>query len=266
MFNNYIGQKKIILELESIVNDIRLNFSGINILLRGPAGCGKTYLAKEVLESLGKYTYQTPDKSSKYELIWNEKIEGYKFHFIDEIHTLKHIETLYPIMDTKKFLFIFASNEGGELPEAFISRCFTYPFSEYSEDELSKIVNEYAKTKQIYLEKSLADLFAKYSRGSPRISKNLFDRVMFIIHRGYYKLSIKGIISALNDVGIYDGGYTDLDMKYLKTLSQVNSSSLDSMSRLLRIDKNTVINEIEPFLMDKGHIQITSKGRKFIKW
>lgn len=266
MFNSIIGQKKIILELESIVNNLHTKFEGINILLKGQAGCGKTFLAKEILNNLGRFTSQIPDKSTKYTLIWNERVAEYRFHFIDEIHTLKHIEVLYPIMDTKKYVFIFASNEGGILPDAFISRCFTYFFEDYTPDEISEIIFNYAKSKNIYLEKSIADLFAKYSRNNPRVVKNLFDRVMFIIKRDYYSLTRKGIISALKDIGVYEGGYTDLDIKYIQTLSKSNYASLDSLSRVIKVDKNTLTNEIEPFLLEKGHIQITSKGRKLIKW
>lgn len=266
MFKDFIGQNKIILELSSISEELKKEFTGINILLRGQAGCGKTLLADKFLLSIDNYIFQLPNKSKNYELRWNEKIAEYKCHFIDEIHTLKHIEVLYPIMDTKKYVFVFASNEYGDLPEAFLSRCYIYSFGDYTLDEISTIVFEYAKGKNIYLEKSLSDLFAKYSRNNPRIAKNLFDRVLFIIHRGYYILNTKGITSALKDIGIYEGGYTDLDVKYLQTLSKINTSSLESMSRLLRVDKNTIINEIEPFLLNKEHIAITSKGRKFIKW
>jgi Holliday junction DNA helicase RuvB len=266
MFNKFIGQTKIKLELESISQQINNKFEGINILLRGQAGCGKTLLAKSFLSSLGDYTSQLPSKISNYELIWDERIFKYKFHFIDEIHSLKHIEVLYPIMDSKEHIFTYASNEYGELPEALLSRCFVYSFCDYTAKEISSIVFEYAKTRNIYLENTLADLFAKYSRNNPRMVKNLFDRVLFIIHRGYYNLNSRGIISALNDIGIYDGGYTDLDMKYLETLHNASSLSLDTISRLLKVDKNTIVNEIEPFLIDKGHMIISPRGRKFIKW
>jgi len=266
MFNNFIGQRKIVLELESISNKVNNSFENVNILLRGQAGCGKTLLAKSFLSSLGDYIFQLPNNTSQYELVWNENVSKYKFHFIDEIHSLKHVEVLYPLMDSREYIFVFASNEYGELPEALLSRCFVYSFSDYSLDEISTIVFEYAKTRNIYLEKTLADLFAKYSRKNPRIVKSLFDRVLFIIYRGYYKLDNKGITSALKDIGIYDGGYTDLDILYLQTLKKLSTLSLDSISRMLKIDKNTIVNEIEPFLLDKGHIQINSRGRKFIKW
>jgi len=266
MFRNFIGQKKIILELESISIKLKNNFEGVNILLRGQAGCGKTLLAKSFLNNLGEYVFQLPNRNSKYELLWNNKIAEYKFHFVDEIHTISHMEVLYPIMDSKKYVFVFASNEYGDLPDAFLSRNFVYFFAEYSSEEISNIVVEYAKSKNIFLEVTLADLFAKYSRNNPRIVKNLFDRVLFIINRGYYKLNSRGILSALNDIGIYDGGYTDLDMNYLQTIKNLGVASIDSICRIMKIDKNTIANEIEPFLISKGHIVISPRGRKFIKW
>ena len=266
MFDSFIGQRKIVLELKSISEELRSKFIGINILLRGQAGCGKTLLAKIFLKNFGTYTFQLPNKNSGYELVWNEDISSYRFHFIDEIHNLKHPEVLYPLMDNKEHIFVFASNEYGELPDALLSRCFVYNFSDYTPEEISIIVFQYARDRGIFLEQTLADLFSKYARNNPRIVKSLFDRVLFIIHRGYYSLNSKGITTALNDIGIYDGGYTDLDIKYMQTLSKLTSASLDSISRILKIEKNTVVNEIEPFLIDKGHIIISPRGRKFIKW
>lgn len=266
MYEDFIGQKKIILELESIYEDISKTHNGVNILFRGQAGCGKTLLANMFLTSLGSNVYHLPDKKNNYEFMWNDRISSYRYHFVDEIHKLKSPETMYPILDSGNYVFVFASNEYGELPDALLSRCFIYNFAEYSLDEISEIISRYSRTKGIFLDKSKSDLFAKYSRNNPRVVKKLFDRVLFIINRGYYKLSIRGIISALNDIGIYSGGYTDLDIQYLQMLSKLVTSSLDNMSRILKIDKNTILNEIEPFLIEKGHIIITSKGRKFINF
>lgn len=266
MYEDFIGQTKIILELDSIYNDIRKTNVGVNILFRGQAGCGKTLLANMFLSSLGSNVYHLPDRKHNYEFIWNEKISSYRYHFVDEVHKLKYPEVMYPILDSGNYVFVFASNEYGELPEALFTRCFVYNFAEYSLDEISEIISRYSRDKGIFLDKSKTDLFAKYSRNNPRVAKKLFDRVLFIINRGYYKLSVKGIISALNDIGIYSGGYTDLDIQYLQALSKLMVSSLDNISRILKVDKNTILNEIEPFLIEKGHITITSKGRKFINF
>ncbi len=266
MFEDFIGQKKIILELTAISYNLKERFEGINLMFRGQAGCGKTKLAKLFLSNLGYYTFQLPSKRNSFTFIWDNNAKQYKYHFIDEIHQMKNPETMYPVLDTKQHVFIFASNEYGELPDALLSRCFVYNFEDYTMDEMSDVIFLYAKEKEIHLEKTLADLFAKYSRNNPRVVKSLFDRVLFIINRGYYGLTNRGITTALKDIGIHDGGYTDLDIKYLQTLSKLGYSSLDNMSRLLKIDKNTILNEIEPFLISKEHISITSRGRKFIKW
>jgi Holliday junction DNA helicase RuvB len=266
MFEKFIGQKKILLELTAISLNLKEKFEGINLMFRGSAGCGKTKLAEMFLSNLGYYTFQLPSTRNSFSFIWDDKAQQYKYHFIDEIHKMKSPETMYPTLDTKKHVFIFASNEYGELPDALLSRCFVYNFEDYTMEEMSQVISLYAKEKGIFLEETLADLFAKYSRNNPRTVKSLFDRTLFIINRGYYKLNNKGITSALNDIGIYNGGYTDLDIKYLQTLSKLGYSSLDNMSRILKIDRNTILNEIEPFLISKGHINISSRGRKFIQW
>jgi Holliday junction resolvasome RuvABC ATP-dependent DNA helicase subunit len=46
-------------------------------------------------------------------------------------------------------------------------------------------------------------------------------------------------------------------------LHRVGHSSLDNISRNLQIDKNTIAKEIEPYLFERGHIELNSRGRLF---
>jgi Holliday junction resolvasome RuvABC ATP-dependent DNA helicase subunit len=82
----------------------------------------------------------------------------------------------------------------------------------------------------------------------------------------YCKNNERSVIASLKNIGIYRGGYTDLDIKYLQALSKLKTASLLTLSRNLGIDKNTLVNEIEPFLLDRGHIELTRSGRKFISF
>jgi Holliday junction DNA helicase RuvB len=257
---DFIGQDKIVLELSSIYNELKNKKIGVNILLTGFAGCGKTKLAKEFLSLFGDFGIQFPKNTNKFKLFWDGRCEDFRGFFFDEIHLFKNVEELYPILDRKEKIIVLATNIL-DLPDALTSRCFILTFEAYSKDEIAKIIYEYSRSKKFPIEMSVADVLASFSRGSPRVAINIFDRALFILKRHYYSYTIKGFCAALKDIGIYEGGFTDLDLKYLSLLKKHKFMSLDNLSRMLLINKVTISQEIEPFLMDKGLIEITSKGR-----
>jgi len=262
-----IGQSRIQNELSAIGEKLKQDSSlSINILLKGEAGSGKTLLATNFLSKyIGEYTKQIP-ADFKNKFVFPERAYNFRGHFIDECHDIKNLESCYPIMDLDRFILVFASNEYGAMPDAFTSRCFEYNLDPYTQSEIEKIILEYAKVLRFKIEKSSAIKIAERSRLSPRIAKQYLNRVSFIINSKYRQNNEKGIITALNDIGVYDGGYTVLDIRYMQTLQKLQLSSLVNLCRILRIDKETVVNKIEPFLIDRGHIVITGRGRKFVKW
>lgn len=263
MFEEFVGQKRLINELSAIVIGLQKNSQeSLNIILRGPAGCGKTTLAETFCEEIsGTYGYQIPRK-----YFTMKGIEIYRCQIVDEIHVVKQFEDIYPWMDCGKYIFVFCTTEFGNLPDPFVSRCIQLNFDDYSEEEITTIVYNYGEKLGISLTRETSKLIAKRSRGKPRIAKNYVKRMKFIIARGYYPFTVRGVNAAFNDIGVFNGGYTDLDMKYLRFLEKVKQASLRTISRSIGVDENTIKNEIEPFLTGKHHIEITSRGRKFVKW
>ena len=258
---NFIGQTRITSELTNISKVIKRSGGGVSILLTGFAGCGKTTLAEEFLSMFGNYGVQYPSTKNKFYLFWDQRCEQFPGMFFDEIHKFKNPETLYPILDRKNKVIVSATNIP-ELPDALLSRFFIYTFDDYSELEIAKIIFEYAKKKRFPIEMSVAETLAEFARKSPRTAKNIFDRALFILKNGYHSNTIKGFLAALKDIGVYEGGYTHIDIRYLNMLKQNRTMSLDSLSRVLQVNKTTITNEIEPFLVMKNEIEITPRGRR----
>lgn len=264
-----VGQKRIRKELSAIAKGVK---SGVqqyaNILFRGEAGGGKTLLANEFLYSMFKnnFIHQYPTRENGYSFMFPKRIANVRGHFVDEVHKVKNIEATYPIMDEHYYVMIFATNIGGNLPEAFTSRCFVFTLDEYTNDEIATILVNYGRTIKFSITKDTALLVAERSHQNPRIAKQYLDRMNFIINAGYYKKTLSGIKAAFKDIGVYEGGYTLADIEYLQTLARFGRASLDTMVRSLRVDKATVVNEIEPFLLSRGHIAITPRGRVFLDW
>ena len=67
-------------------------------------------------------------------------------------------------------------------------------------------------------------------------------------------------------IGVYNLGYTNEDIRYLEILRDRGTISLRNLSRILQIDTNTIVREIEPFLIERNHVEITSKGRRLTSW
>jgi len=263
MFKEYIGQQKVVRELQAIVYSLRNNRrESVNILIRGPAGSGKTKLADQFCKNINvNYSYQTADKEFTL-----RGVENLRCHIVDEIHMLKDFEPLYEYMDCGKYIFVFCTTESGDLPDPFSSRCIELILKEYTIEELTKIAVNYARELGLYLTIDTAILIANRSKGSPRRTKIYTRRIKFLLDNRLYPITIDGVKRAFKDIGIYENGYTDIDKNYLNFLYSTGSASLSMISRSIKVDENTLKNEIEPFLIEKGHITISSRGRKFLDW
>jgi Holliday junction DNA helicase RuvB len=249
-------------EVSPLIRAIK-NGNHQNLLLQGPAGCGKTSLAKTLSDKTEfNWDIQIPVKGK----INYQYFGDFPVHVIDEIHKFRNWELLYPYLDDKEETFIFCTTEYGESPEPFLSRCIRLSFDPYSEDHLSLIIQRYSISRRYKLDKECYDLIAQASRGSPRIAKQRFDRVKMMLQFYNHSPNIYWVNHVLTKLGIYDDGYTSEDVRYLEYIKDVGASSILNISRTLRIDKNTIVKEIEPFLLEKGNIEITSKGRKFKTW
>ena len=196
-----------------------------------------------------------------------QALSKFNVNIIDEIHEFRNFELLYPYLDNKEQSYLFCTTEYGVTPEPFLTRCIRFTFEPYLVKDLAKIVRSYSKSRSFTLNSAEAyTLVAEASRGSPRIAKQRYDRIKRMLDYYGQPANVDNIRFVLNKIGIYDFGYSAEDFRYLEFLKNIDASSLDNISRTLRIDKNTIAKEIEPYLLEKGNIMITSKGRKYVKW
>ena len=252
------GQEKIKEEIDFLVQDI-LNGGNHNILLRAPSGYGKTALALNILWVLGW------DKYGEYLLPEDGKITldaRKKFHVIDEVHTLQVPEFLYPIMDNKQHSFILCSNESGKLLEPLRNRCIQFIFSPYSDEEMFKMLKHFLV--KYNLSDEMLSIIRERTKNNPRVATKICERLDYIF-------SWKGIPRNTEDLenilektlNIQRGGLNQNDLTYLSFLSSAKTASLESISVATGIDKTTIQTEIEPFLLFKGMIKISSRGRTY---
>jgi Holliday junction resolvasome RuvABC ATP-dependent DNA helicase subunit len=254
----FIGQEDIILQLGDILPYIKENREGTNLLFRGPSGYGKTELSKKCCNFLVGDAYEF--------CLGNHLSFNTEFwvHFIDEVHLLEHPEVLYPIMDAGEYVFVLATNFDSILPEALTNRCKNFTFTEYSTEDLMEIFQSHSKLK--YPENVMLHIIDVAGR-NPRIMIKTFIDTLKMHYRRQSNIpnNAEEIVADIDRMFGIDGGLDRVQRHYLDTLENLGGrASVNVLASSARLDVNTMKYQIEPALLYKGLIKISSKGRELV--
>jgi Holliday junction resolvasome RuvABC ATP-dependent DNA helicase subunit len=241
-FSDFIGQEAVKRELENSIG------YHVHILLRGNSGCGKTRLAEILADRIGPYDIQTVRSTS--DLSFNPQAVT---HILDEAHLIRQPELIFEEMTRSRF--ILCTTESGELAETLVNRCVVLTLQPYTLVELMQI-----GWQQYVYNPAVMALLASRSRETPRTMLQLCQRVQMSVPTPNY-FEVKAY---LEEIGVYDEGYTSDDLRYLEVLADLGRAGRDTLASALRLPVLTITREIEPFLLRRRRIQITSKGRSLL--
>ena len=294
--DEYIGQKKEIDNLKVFIKAARKRGEPLeHLLLCGPPGIGKTTLAYLVAKEMGGYLRREtgPGIEIKGQLVaLLTSLQRGDILFIDEIHRLniKIEETLYPAMEdfeidivhgegihamvTKlklpPFTLIGATTREGLLSKPLLSRFgIIVKLDFYTPEELYMIIMRSAKLLAIKIEEDAAMELARCSRGTPRIANRLLRRA-----RDFAQVLGKGIITkdvALETLSKLEIDNLGLDRKQRELLEIIINNyqggpvGLDTLAVSLGESRETVEEVLEPFLIKKGLLKRTTRGRVVTK-
>jgi len=212
--DTFIGNTEMIqlLKIETLAAKVR-NQELPHILLKGPAGCGKTTLAEAIAREFGnKPLTLTPNTAKKSELLRKFFLsmpdQGYdeegnikgkinpQVVFIDEVHQLSLLaqELLGVAMHdwrlpvrvngrdefewVPRFTLIGATTLPGKLSKPFRDRFKIQAlFETYSQDESLEIVKVHARNEGLQLGEGVANAITKRSRGVGRLLVRFLDRL-----------------------------------------------------------------------------------------
>ena len=255
----FIGQPHIMTQLADILPYLYETDVGMNMLFRGPSGWGKTRMSFMVCNYLsgGSFEYCLGDN-----LVFSDR---YRVHFIDEVHLLEHPETIYPKMDSERFIIVLATNDVALLPEALSNRCVDFIFDRYAQPDLRRIAKLYLS---VEVPVEFLDYIIESGGGNPRVIKSLVGRLKIILVRKpglLDNLNLEEFKLLLADTfGIVDG----MDVmcnRYLECLDSLGgTAALATIAAYVHIDQNTLKYYVEPVLMYKNKLRISSKGRSLI--
>jgi Holliday junction resolvasome RuvABC ATP-dependent DNA helicase subunit len=232
--------------------------AGANILIRGPSGFGKTEMAFACCR------YLAPNGAFQ---VFNGESGLFIFPkrvvFIDEIHTVPLLERLYHTMDEKRHVLIFASNHDGNLPEAFVNRCFDFILDDYTEEELILIARE--SSDFIATDAQFLDIVDAGNR-NPRIIKSLCLRLgVYFAESNIRTVNNLNFATLISDIFRINNGLDTLCVRYIETLQSIGGTgSLSLIKSILHVDESSIKNSVEPVLLKKNIIRITPKGRTLI--
>ena len=286
-FDDILGQASVLEALQISVDSAKTRNTCLgHMLFYGPAGTGKTTLANAISNEMG-CSLQTANganlRSIKSAVAYLMKIEKDSILFIDEIHRMTPIveEFLYPVMEDFKidmavneektisvpipsFTLVGATTEIGLLAKPFIDRFKNkHTLKLYSDKDLRAIVEVNIGKLEISLSDDAMNLVAKISKGTPRIVNSTLEWLRdYKIAKHLGQLSMEDVKEAMKIRGVDASGLTDVDRQYLRALNKSDAPlGVDTISATTGIDKATIEDIIEPWLLRNDIIMKTPRGR-----
>lgn len=288
----YIGQDKVKQELSIYIQAAKNREEALDhVLLYGPPGLGKTTMAMVIANEMQVQIKTTSgpaiEKPGDLIAILNELQPG-DVLFIDEIHRLPRVaeEMLYSAMEDfyvdimvgqgttahpvhfplPPFTLVGATTRAGMLLAPLRDRFGIISHMQYYEDhDLKEIVQRTASIFETDIVEEGAIEIARRSRGTPRIANRLLKRV-----RDYAQVQADGLIDrtvadqALALLAVDHAGLDYIDQKLIRTMIELYQGGPVGLSTIavnIGEETETVEDMYEPFLIQKGFLKRTSRGR-----
>jgi holliday junction DNA helicase RuvB len=290
--SEFIGQQQARANLAVFIEAARTRREALDhVLFVGPPGLGKTTLAQIVARELGVNFRATSGpviaKAGDLAALLTN-LEERDVLFIDEIHRLNPAveEILYPAMedfqldliigegpaarsvkiDLAPFTLVGATTRAGLLTNPLRDR-FGIPvrLNFYSEPELELIVNRGARVLGIGMTADGSNEIARRARGTPRIAGRLLRRVRdFALVAGATSIDRASADRALTELEVDAAGLDAMDRRYLSNIAENYGGGpvgIETIAAALSEPRDAIEEIIEPFLIQKGFIQRTPRGR-----
>jgi holliday junction DNA helicase RuvB len=290
-FCDFIGQELVKKNLRIYIEASKRRGDVMDhILFSGPQGLGKTTLSQIIANEINVDIKATSGpilvKPGDLAGILTNLKQG-DILFVDEIHRLNtNIEEyLYSAMEDfsidilidqgpnarsvkiklPRFTLVGSTTREGLLTPSFRARFGVLEKLDfYSWVELQEIAIKSAKILKIEIDERSAEMIAKSSRGTPRIVNRFVRRIRDVAQvKGYNKITEDIVKIGLEMLGVDKNGLGGMDRKILQAIIKHGGGpvGLKTVAVSVSEQEDTIEEVYEPFLIQKGYLSKTPRGR-----
>ena len=288
----YVGQQPMKEQMDIFIRAAKNREESLDhVLIFGPPGLGKTTLAHVIANELDVNLKHTSgpalERPGDLAAILTN-LEERDVLFVDEIHRLSPVveEVLYPALedyqldivigegpsarsirlDLTPFTLIGATTRAGSLTSPLRDRFgISQRLEFYNFDELSTIVKRSAGILNIDIDDTGAQQIATRARGTPRIANRLLRRTRdFAEVRAEGRIDQQVATDAMELMKVDVNGFDLLDRKFLLAIIETFGGGpvgINAIAAAIGEERGTLEDIIEPFLIQRGFLLRTSRGR-----